>query len=61
MVRVTLLSRILFKVELKFFLTIPAFDILTSILVTQGRVPKTIITYLSTNRLQQVSIKKPGE
>ena len=61
MVRVTLLSRILFKVELKFFLMIPAFDILTSISVTQGQVPKTIITYLSTNRLQQVSIKKPGE
>lgn len=29
-VRVTLLRRILFKVELKFFVTIPAFDILTS-------------------------------
>lgn len=57
MVRVTLFRRILFKVELKFFLTIPAFDILTSTSVTQGQVPKTIITYLSTNRLQQVSIK----
>ena len=60
MVRVTLLRRILFKVELKFFVTIPAFDILTSTVGDAGTSSKNYY-YIFINKSLTAGVHKKNQ